>query len=89
MDASKTKAMLRCRLGIAGVLLVALFFVTQRLAVWRNIERETYLQLAASGLAVAILVIVAPILWRGDWVQRLLAAVLCVLPVLCLLGLVR
>ena len=74
------------RLVVGGALNIALFFIGQRLTLWSSIRRELYLSLLNGSVGAVALVILFPVLLRGDSVQKVLAIVLSALPALSLIN---
>lgn len=64
------------RLFVGFALNIPLYFVFHDLALWSSIEREFRLNLIGGSLAVATLVFVTPVFWRGAPWQATLAFVL-------------
>jgi hypothetical protein len=64
------------RLFVGVALNVPLYFLVRQLALWSSIEREFRLNFIAGSLAVATVVFVTPVFWRGAPWQAPLAFVL-------------
>jgi hypothetical protein len=73
------------RFLISGLLLIALWYIAGRLAFWSSVSREAHLAFLEGAVSAVALVLVMPVVIRGDRVQRMLAVALGLLPVFGLL----
>ncbi|MBE0544648.1 MAG: hypothetical protein IH623_25185 [Verrucomicrobia bacterium] len=73
------------RFSVAGLFLFPLLYVMNQLSRWRSVEREVYLSLAEGAVAAVIVVLLFPVLRKGDLGQRVLAVPLLILPIIGLL----
>jgi hypothetical protein len=79
MDAPQKEGLARMFVGFA--LNIPLYFLVPRLAVWSTIEREFQLSLLGGSLAIATLVFVTPVFWRGaPWQAPIAFALIFFLP---------
>src|SRR5438445_183587 len=77
------------RLFVGFALNIPLYFLVHRLAMWSSIEREVRLSLIGGALAIATLVFVTPVFWRGaPWQAPIAFVLLFFLPGLVLLSVV-
>ena len=64
------------RLFVGFALNIPLYLLVHPLAGWSSVEREIHLSLIAGSLAIATLVFVTPVFWRGAPWQAPIAFVL-------------
>jgi len=77
---------IRYRLYIGGFLLIPLLFAFEPLSMWSSVEREVHWSLISGTVAALPAVILFPVLIRGSGWERILAAVLLLLPILVLVS---
>ncbi len=70
------------RFLMSGLCVLVLVLCMKALAMWSSVDREVRWSFAEGSAAAVAMVILAPVLWRGDQVQRILAAALLILPVI-------
>lgn len=73
-------------MAIVAMLLIPLWLVSNHYAYRGGFVREVRLCFLTGALAGTAAVFMIPILIRGDWVQRILALVLLLLPLLALIS---
>ncbi len=76
----------RARLYVGGFLLIPVLSAFWQLSVWSSVEREVHWYLISGALAAFPVVILFPVLIRGSSWERILAALLLLLPVLVLVS---
>jgi hypothetical protein len=73
------------RFFVAALADSLVFFCIMVLASWSSVEREIRWNLLEGSAAAVAVVFLTPVLIHGDAVQRILAAILLILPVIGLL----
>lgn len=76
---------IRMRLAVAGLLLVGLVYALFQMSAWRSIEHEIHLTFLEGAMAALVVVVLVPIIRRGDLWSRVLAGLFLVIPAMSLL----
>ena len=73
------------RFLVAGLFLIPLVYVMGQMSRYRSFEREVYQSLLEGAAAACVIVVLFPVLRRGDRRQRVFAGLLLIIPVVALL----